>query len=910
MISPDSKRDFEKIGSAIFLYTQQLCSQAQTQSVSEGRILIIGALPDALEEAFWERWKTLSNPPICNRAFRMAAELEQWRGSFESAATGIEPVLMTIGDDPQLPVAAFDLVASLEADLEISLCIITGLKWLLKRNGTILFASNAVPQVKELLESAGFQQIVARSDAPGSAPIKIDCVIARSDGRIRVSKQVEAAPIGARPSNPLAPEKETAAVTERVPEVRPVSNGAAPNRDAVRKVVTNLIEQILQLPPAVLDTSSPFTEFGIDSIGGVVLINELNRRLGLELKPTVLFDYASVEKLTTYICEQCPPVLSEVDERWEAQTIPTQDRNPPLPQEVERAGRITKSPISIVQTVRNTDVAIIGISGRFPGAENVRQFWDNLITGKNSIVGAPTHRWGGEAVPRNAGGRAMPRRGGFLANAAEFDPLFFSISGREAEVTDPQQRLFLEEAYHALEDAGYAGVSANLAKKCGVFVGVEPGDYLHVLMELGDRVQNSSVFQGNAESILAARIAYFLDLKGPGIAINTACSSSLVGIHLACQSLINGECDLALAGGVRVLASEKAYWALGNMGMLSPDGQCKTFDEGADGFVPGEAVGVLVLKPLQLALESGDHIYAVIKGSAINQDGRTNGITAPSSLSQTQVELDVYERFGLNPETFQYVEAHGTGTKLGDPIEVAALTAAFRKFTSRKSFCGIGSVKTNIGHTMAAAGVCSVIKVLLGLQHAKVPPSLNLHKTNPYIDFEDSPFFVNVTARDWPVTAGQPRRAAVSSFGFSGTNSHLVLEEAPGLDTPNRETSKPVYLVTISAKSAEGLDRQLTRFGEWLDSEGRKANLEDVSFTLNLGRGHFEHRSAFVVGSTEDLRETVNRLVLGEQPSNAWRSPASRTEQPDDVIFRQLAAELAKQLAAAAQHALRGYRAK
>jgi polyketide synthase PksL len=906
MISADSKRDFEKIGSAIFLYIQQLYSR--TQSTSELRLLIIGALPDALEEAFLERWKALLNRPVYNRAFTTASELEHWRRSFESNAVGIEPVLMTIGENPQLPVAGYDLVAILEINFEISLGVITRLKSLLKRNGTILIASNAVSPVKGWLKSAGFQQIVARSDAQGAASIEIDCVIAKSDGRIRISTQVENRSTESPSNKVLPPATEIAAPVERVPEREPSPDRAVPSREAVRKLVISLIDEILQLPAGVLDTSSPFTEFGIDSIGGVVLINEVNRRLGLELKPTVLFDYASVEKLAAYISEQCRPVLTEVDSKRDA--VPSPDRSLGLPEEVKRARPIPKPLTSVVQAVSKTDVAIVGISGRFPEADNVGQFWDNLIAGKNSISDAPTDRWGGETVPPNATGRTSPRRGGFLSDAAQFDPLFFNISGREAEVTDPQQRLFLEEAYHALEDAGYAGASANLAKKCGVFVGVEPGDYLHVLMELGDRVQNSSVFQGNAESILAARIAYFLDLKGPGIAINTACSSSLVSIHLACQSLVNGECDLALAGGVRVLASDKAFRALGNMGMLSPDGQCKTFDEAADGFVPGEAAGVLVLKPLHAALESGDHIYAIIKGSAINQDGRTNGITAPSSLSQTQVELEVYERFGLSPETFQYVEAHGTGTKLGDPIEVEALTAAFRKFTAKKSFCGIGSVKTNIGHTMAAAGVCSIIKVLLGLRHAKIPPSLNLHKANPYIDFADSPFFVNVTADDWPVVAGQPRRAAVSSFGFSGTNSHLVLEEAPGQETQTRKTAKPAYLVTVSAKSGEALDRQLERFREWLDREGRAANLEDVSFTLNAGRGHFEHRSAFVVASTEELREAVNRLVMSKQPSNGWRSTVNRTEQAEDAIFRQLAAELIKQLANPDQPDPRAYREK
>jgi polyketide synthase PksL len=906
MISADSKRDFEKIGLAISFYIQQLYSRSQ--SPSEPRVLIIGAFPDALEEAFLERWKSFSNQPVCNRAFTTTSELEHWRRSFESNAVGMESGLMTIGEDQQLPVAGFDLVAILETNFEISLGVITRLKWLLKRNGTILIASNAVSPVKGWLKSAGFQQIVVRSDAQGAESIEIDCVIAKSDGRIRVSKQVEDRSTESQSTNVLPPQTKIAAPANEVPEREPSPERAAPNREAVRKLVISLIDQILQLPPGVLDTSSAFTEFGIDSIGGVVLINELNRRLGLELKPTVLFDYASVEKLATYINEHCRPVGTELDTKKDA--VPVQDRSLPLPQEVERARPIPKSLTSVAQTVRETDVAIVGISGRFPGADNVQQFWDNLIAGKNSISDAPTERWGGETVSANATGRTSPRRGGFLSNAAEFDPLFFNISGREAEVTDPQQRLFLEEAYHALEDAGYAGVSANLAKKCGVFVGVEPGDYLHVLMELGDRVQNSSVFQGNAESILAARIAYFLDLKGPGIAINTACSSSLVSIHLACQSLISGECDLCLAGGVRVLASDKAFRALGNMGMLSPDGQCKTFDEAADGFVPGEAVGVLVLKPLPAALESGDHIYAVIKGSAINQDGRTNGITAPSSLSQAQVELEVYERFGLSPETFQYVEAHGTGTKLGDPIEVEALTAAFRKFTAKKSFCGIGSVKTNIGHTMAAAGVCSVIKVLLGLRHAKIPPSLNLHKANPYIDFEDSPFFVNVTAGDWPAVAGKPRRAAVSSFGFSGTNSHLVLEEAPAQETSTRPTSKPAYLVTVSAKSREALDRQLQQFREWLDREGRAASLEDVSFTLNVGRGHFEYRSAFVADSTEELREAVNRLLINEQPGNGWRSTVSRTEQAEDAIFRQLARELIRQLANPDQPDRRAYREK
>ena len=910
MISPENRRDFEKIQSAVLAYIEQLCTH--NGSPSEARVLLVGLLPDVLEEAFLSRWKTLSNRPACYRAFGTVAELEHWRRCFEPVAIGMESLALTIGEESALPLAGFDLVSTLETDLEISPRVITGLKWLLKRNGTILMVSQAVSVsgIKEWLKSAGFQQIVARSDAQRGSASDIDFVIARSDGRVRTSFQTGPRSLDSKSTGTSRMEKAVAVQTDRIATGLPNRNGAAPKKEAVREAIISLIDQILQLPPGVLDTSSPFTEFGIDSIGGVILINQLNLRLGLELKPTILFDYASVEKLSAYISDQCRPVIAEGNAAKETEIVSSQNQIPPLTQAVEQMRPNPASRRSPGPVFQKTDIAIIGVAGRFPEAEDVAEFWNNLLAGRNSISEAPSDRWSGDTLPTNPKERTSPRRVGFISSATDFDPLFFSISGREAEVTDPQQRLFLEEAYHALEDAGYAGVSTNLAKKCGVFVGVEPGDYLHVLMEEGDRVQNSSVFQGNAESILAARISYFLDLKGPSIAINTACSSSLVSIHLACQSLINGECDLALAGGVRVLASDKAYRALGNMGMLSPDGQCKTFDEAADGFVPGEAVGVLLLKSLQAALEDGDHIYGVIKGSAINQDGRTNGITAPSTLSQTQVQLEVYERFRLNPETFQYVEAHGTGTKLGDPIEVEALTAAFGKFTAKKSFCGIGSVKTNIGHTMAAAGVCSTIKVLLGLKHAKIPPSLNLRKTNQYIDFKNSPFFVNTTACDWPVVAGQPRRAAVSSFGFSGTNSHLVLEEAPSQEIPGRQPAKPAYLVTLSAKSQEALDRQLVRLCQWLDSEGGLANLENVSFTLNLGRGHFEHRSAFVASSIEELRTAANRLMLGERAGNAWRSLGNRSEEADEVIFRQLVTELTKQLPNAAQQDESAYREK
>ncbi len=574
--------------------------------------------------------------------------------------------------------------------------------------------------------------------------------------------------------------------------------------------------------------------------------------------------------------------------------------------------------VTLRPQIRESDVAIIGMSGRFPEADNVEAFWRNLAAGKNCIGEVPLDRWDHSLVYEPGSRQANKTNskwGGFSRTPISLIHCSSTSPVARQRRLDPQHRLFLEECYHAIEDAGYAGWSANLAKKCGVFAGVEPGDYLHLLMDLREQSENSPVFQGNAESILAARISYFLDLKGPSIAINTACSSSLVAIHLACQSLLNGECDLALAGGVRVFSSGKAYLALGNMGMLSPEGQCKTFDEGANGFVPGEAVGVLVLKPLKAALRDGDHLYGAIKGSAINQDGRTNGITAPSSLSQAQVELEVYEKFGLRPETFQYVEAHGTGTKLGDPDRNRGADPILPALHYRKRFlrhwfsedeywpyhgCGRASVRSS-----RCCWLCNT---------ASIPPSLNLQKINPYIDFENSPFFVNTALRDWLATPDQPRRAAVSSFGFSGTNSHLVIEEAPERSvSPGVGAGagkKPAYLFTVSAKTPAALQQSLLRLIEWLGVKTDAGELEEISFTLNAGRGHFEHRCAIVAGSIGEFTETLLRLVNGEKTPLAWRSDARKSDNGEAAIFRQVVAAVLKELPEALRQGETIYREK
>ncbi len=396
-----------------------------------------------------------------------------------------------------------------------------------------------------------------------------------------------------------------------------------------------------------------------------------------------------------------------------------------------------------------------------------------------SIGEIPKERWNIEeyySEDRSENGKTYSKIGGYLTDIDTFDSLFFNISPLEAETMDPQQRLFLQEAWSALENAGYTKEMLN-DKKCGVYVGGGSGDYVKELEKAG--IENSAeAFTGMAGSILASRISYFLNLKGPSIALDTACSSSLVAIHQAYWGIVNQEIEMAIAGGVELMITPELHVRSSKTGIISPTGRCATFDESADGTIISEGVGVIVLKSLQKAIEDQDYIYGVIEGIGCNQDGKSNGITAPSALSQEMLETDVYERFSINPETIDYIEAHGTATKLGDPIEVKALTNAFRKFTQKKQFCVLGSVKPNIGHTTAAAGVAGVIKVLLAMKHQLIPQCVNYKEPNKHIDFENSPFYVNTEPLEWKANENEmPRRAAVSSFGFGGTNCHLVIRE-------------------------------------------------------------------------------------------------------------------------------------
>ncbi|MEO3954726.1 beta-ketoacyl synthase N-terminal-like domain-containing protein [Chromobacterium piscinae] len=434
--------------------------------------------------------------------------------------------------------------------------------------------------------------------------------------------------------------------------------------------------------------------------------------------------------------------------------------------------------VSNLETV-NEDIAIIGIACRFPKSNNFIDFWRLLKTGKDCIEEVPAGRWaefGDWYHPEVENyGTASSKFGGFIESYDCFDPLFFNISPAEAELMDPQQRIFLEEAWSAIENAGYAPSSLENTK-CGVYVGCAEGDYLQVLTKANKHWEAQS-FPGTSSAVLAARISYFLNLKGPSLAVDTSCSSSLTAIHLAAESIRSGENDLAIAGGINIFSSPLKQILTSQIGMQSKDGRCHTFDQRANGTVFSEGCGVILLKKLSHAIEAGDNIWGVIKGSGINQDGKTNGITAPSAISQENLLRDVYKKYNLNPEKIGYVEAHGTGTVLGDPIEIQGLKGAFEKFTEKKEYCVIGSLKSNIGHAVYSAGVAGIIKVLLCLKYQEFVPSINYSNVNKNIDFTNSPFIVNKENRPWRTTEGNKRLAAVSSFGFSGSNAHIVIEE-------------------------------------------------------------------------------------------------------------------------------------
>lgn len=653
----------------------------------------------------------------------------------------------------------------------------------------------------------------------------------------------------------------------------------------IRHSIILTLSKSLKVEVNQIGVEEPFADYGLDSITGVHMMELLNEKLKLTLPTTDLFDYTSVNKLATYIVEQhaskLEDLFAENEHSLQEESISISSPESSVSNLLLTQGINTENSAIDNFKVGKESIAIIGMSGRFPQSENVEALWDHLKQSHDLIE--EITRWN---VAEDFREKKYCTRGGFLKDIDRFDPYFFNISELEARYMDPQQRIILEECWKSLEDAGYAGIDID-GHACGVYIGCHSGDYQDLIDDVLDAPAQS--MWGNASSMLPARISYYLNLKGPAIAVDTACSSSLTAIHLACQGLWNGETKMALAGGVFVQSTPKFYIAANKANMLSVSGAVHAFDYRADGFIPSEGAGVIVLKRLSEALADRDHIYGVIKGLGVNQDGTTNGITAPSAISQERLIHQVYSTFNLNPENIQYIETHGTGTVLGDPIEFAALTRAFGKFTNKTNYCALGSIKTNIGHTSAAAGIASTLKILLSLKNKKIPASLNYEKANPAINFLNGPFYVNTELKDWQVPEGSRRCAAVSSFGFSGTNAHMVIEEAPVLENPS--VKMPAYLILLSARTKEQLEQQVQQMLVYATTA--TCDLGDFAYTLIFGRKHFRHRLACVAHSMEELRGIFRswliegahlRAVSGEIERNTEKGDTDFIKQGNDCL--------------------------
>ena len=662
----------------------------------------------------------------------------------------------------------------------------------------------------------------------------------------------------------------------------------------VKETLKFCIADAAKMKPESIEADRSFSDYGVDSIFAVQLIEQINEKLELTLQTSVIFDFSTLQEMTDFIVEEHSQPIRRSLEKTLPESVPLiASENSQVEQKNQLEDKVPNrfgsnniqtgmvSSTEIKNQSSTDPIAIIGMSGRFAESESLEEFWQNIKLGKDLV--REVTRWEkADCVTSKLNQQGFCSAGSFVDSIDLFDPEFFRITSEEATYMDPQQRLFLEESWKALEIAGYAGKSID-EKLCGVYVGCGSSNYTDFI----EVDPPALAFWGNDSSIIPARIAYYLNLQGPAISVDTACSSSLVSIHLACQGLWSNETDMALAGGVFVQAASTFYQAANNAGMLSPQGKCHSFDSRADGFVPGEGVGVVVLKRQQEALDDGDYIHSLIIASGINQDGSSNGIVAPRAKSQERLEKAVYDRFDINPETIQVVEAHGTGTLLGDAIEYTALNRAFRYYTSEKQFCAIGSLKSNIGHAATAAGVAGVLKLVMALKNAQIPPSLHFESANPAIDFETSPFYLNSELRDWKVEKNQSRRAAISAFGFSGTNAHLILQEAPELELSKQVY--PGYLITLSARTASQLKKQVANLVDFTSTES-DILMNDLSYTLLVGRMDFKHRLSCVVRNQKEMLEILQQwLETNESNSQVYTSEIKEGDVREQISLKNFA---------------------
>ncbi|MEW6732935.1 MAG: amino acid adenylation domain-containing protein [Acidobacteriota bacterium] len=608
---------------------------------------------------------------------------------------------------------------------------------------------------------------------------------------------------------------------------------AAPETEAQKKIAI-IWQEVLGLERVGINDN--FFDLGGHSLLMVQVHSKLREAFNSNLALIDMFRYPTVTALAKCLSQQPSPT----NETQLLQQTLLQTEIKPV--NVKVANRATN----------NRDIAIIGMACRFPGASNIEEFWINLINGVESISFFTDEELEAAGVdPKLISNPRYVKAGTIFLDADCFDAGFFGYNALEAQILDPQQRIFLESSWAALEHAGYN--SETYPGNISIYGGIDFNTYmLNNLLPNRHLLESVGVMQaliGNGNDSLTTRVSYKLNLRGESVNVQSGCSTSLLAVHLACQSLLRGESDIALAGGVSLTFPQNQGYMYREGGVLSPDGHCRAFDSKALGCVPGKGVAVVVLKQLSQALADGDTIHAVIKGSAINNDGSKKiGFTAPSIEGQSQVIIKALTNADVDPRSISYIEAHGTGTPLGDPIEIAALTQAYRHFTEEKNFCAIGSVKTNIGHTNMVAGLAGLIKTVMALQHKTLPPNLHFQAPNPKIDFANSPFYVNSILKLWE-TDGMPRRAGVSSLGVGGTNVHVIVEEAPAIKAS--EPSRSHQLLLLSAKTDVALETATNNLITYLHHHPN-TNLADVAYTLQVGRWPFNYRRMFVCQSVAD----------------------------------------------------------